>query len=108
MNYKRQKVKSEDLFQLFGYTLFAANTGIFQHIPLCLLISRRNPDTNDLVWGQRWRIYDKFDRLILFLDDKDLVEMVRNKLESDNPGEVIKSKIKEIRDEIAKHAGRYI
>ncbi len=108
-NYKKQKVKSKDLFQLFGYTLFAANTGIFQHIPLCLLISRRNPDTNDLVWGQRWRIYDKFQkRLILFLDDKDLSKMVRNKLKSDNPGEVIKGKIKEIRDDIAQHAGRYI
>lgn len=108
-NYKKQKVKSKDLFQLFGYTLFAANTGIFQNIPICLLISRRNPDTNDLVWGQRWRIYDKFEkRLILFLDDKDLSKMVKNKLESDNPGEVIKGKIKGIREDIAKHAGRYI
>lgn len=106
-NYKKQKVKSKDLFQLFGYTLFAVNAGIFRNIPLCLLISRRNPGANDVVWAQRWRIYDKFEkRLILFLDDKDLSKMVRNKIENDNPGKVIRDKIKKIQEYMVKYSGR--
>lgn len=102
-----RKVKSRDLFQLFGYTLFATNTGIFTNIPLCLLVSRRNPNTNDLVWNQRWRIYERFDnRLILFLDEADLSRMVEYKLENDNPGKVIKDKIKEIQEDIARNVPR--
>lgn len=94
-----QEPKSKDLLQLFGYTiLLTVDTDTIKNIPLCFLISRRNPNTDDLIWKLRWRIYRQFKRLIIFLDDEDLSEMVENKCNNDNPGKVIKNKIKEIQD----------
>ena len=91
--------KSKDLLQLFGYTiLLTVDTNTIKNIPLCFLISRKNPNTDDLIWKLRWRIYREFKRLIIFLDDEDLSEMVENKCNNDNPGEVIKDKVKEIQD----------
>lgn len=107
-NYGEGKLTNKDLFQLFGYTLFLTDVGTFQNIPLCLLISRKNPDTNELIWSLRWDIFEKAGkRLILFLDDNDLSQMVENKCKNDNPAMVIKAKIKELQEYVMKSPRKF-
>ena len=95
-NYKKPSYR--DLMQVFSYTLLCQESKIFA-MPLSLLITRENPDANSTTWKLRRVIFnrriEKEERLILFLDEKDLEEMVQCKAKGD-PASVLKEKIEDL------------
>lgn len=96
-NYKKPSYR--DLMQVFSYTLCYQESKIFT-MPLSLLITRENPDTNSTTWKLRKVIFnrriEKEERLILFIDKDDLKEMVKCKADGGDPASVLKNKIEKL------------
>lgn len=105
-NYKKPSYK--DLMQVFAYTLSCQESKVFQ-IPLSILISRENPSVDSLTWKMRGIIFNRRieeeTRLILFIDQKDLGEMVKYRKEDGDPALVIKGKIEELANWNIKRGG---
>jgi len=102
-NYAKPSYK--DLMQLFTYTLPWTDSEILKN-PLCLLVSRTNPFKDSVTWRIRESIFKKpmgaDTRLILFLDIKDLLKMVRYR-EKGHPANIFKEKIQEFNQELIKN-----
>ena len=93
-NYKEPNYK--DLMQLFTYGLLLAHKKHIS-IPLGMIISRKNPDTNNAIWEVRGVLRQKYlDFEVVFLDVDDLSEMVNRIRESLDPAYIIKQKIGEM------------
>ena len=96
-NYKKPSYR--DLMQVFSYTLCYQESKIFT-MPLSLLITRENPDTNSTTWKLRKVIFNRRieeeERLILFIDKDDLKEMVKCKADGGDPASVLKDKIEKL------------
>jgi len=92
-NYKEPNYK--DMMQLFTYGLLLAYK---KHIsmPLGMIISRKNPDTNDTIWEVRGTLRQKWPDLeVVFLDVDDLSEMVNRIKKNLDPAYIMKKKIRE-------------
>jgi len=96
-NYKKPNWR--DLMQTFAYTLCCQESKI-SAIPLSLLISRENPDTESTTWKLRRLIFSRRiegeDRLILFVDQEDLKEMLERKKDGSDPAGLLKKKVEEL------------
>ncbi len=94
-NYK--KPSYHDLMQLFSYTLHCVESKVFS-VPLSILISRENPVDDSATAKFRRLIFnrriDREERLVLFLDDKDLGEMLKLKKNGGDPAHHLKDKVK--------------
>jgi hypothetical protein len=93
-NYK--KPSYHDLLQVLSYTLHCVERSYFK-IPVCILVSRINPlpksATSDFRRTILNRPIEKEERLILFLDVKQLKEMLDRKRAGMDPASLIKDKI---------------
>jgi len=92
-NYKEPNYR--DMMQLFTYGLLLAYK---KHIsmPLGMIISRKNPDTNDTIWEVRGALRQKWPDLeVVFLDVDDLSEMVNRIKKNLDPAYIMKKKIRE-------------
>lgn len=86
-----------NLMQIVAYTLLIKKDipGVFN--PLCLLISRKNPDKKNVIYTLREQLIRQDISLwIIFLDDNDIKEMVQNKLNREDPFIIINNKIKNL------------
>lgn len=96
-NYK--KTNWRDLMQSFGYTLYYQES-IISAIPLSLLISRENPDTESTTWKLRRLIFSRRieheERLILFMDVSDFGKMLEYKEKGGDPAGLLKDKVEEL------------
>jgi hypothetical protein len=102
------ELKYPSLMQVFVYTLTCQDSEISK-VPLSLLISRKNPNINSTIWRIRRGIFNKpmknETRLILFLDDCDLGQMLKNKQNGNDPASVLRKKIEELARSNIKHGG---
>ena len=96
-NYKKPNWR--DLMQTFAYTLCCQDSKI-SAIPLLLLISRENPDAESTTWKLRRRIFSRRieheERLILFMDVRDLGKMLEYKEKGGDPAGLLKDKVEEL------------
>jgi len=92
-NYKEPNYR--DMMQLFTYGLLLAYKKRIS-MPLGMIISRKNPDTDDTVWEVRGALRQKWpDFEVVFLDIDDLSEMVNKIKRNLDPAYIIKQKIRE-------------
>lgn len=87
-NYKNQ-VQKKDVLQISNY-LKEFGTGLFG-----IIVSRKVPHNNaKATQREQWMVYKK---MIIFLDDEDIIQMLTMKEKSGNPEDVIRQKIEDFR-----------
>ncbi len=95
----KERPNGHDVMQLYAYTLDCMERALFK-IPICILISRKNPSTASIASNLRSavlnrRIADE-ERLLLVLQVSELKEMLDLKKDGRDPASLFKKQILEL------------